>query len=65
MVSYADLYQNPVEISDEVYKDNMCRQISHIVQLNPDSYEVHELEAIVDEIHNLTGACNPTDFSDF
>lgn len=53
MVSYADMYQNPIEISDEIYKDNMCRQVYHIVKLNPDSYETYELEDIVDKVHEF------------
>jgi hypothetical protein len=53
MVSYADLYQDPIEISDEIYKDNMCRQVSHIVKLNPFSYETYELEDIVDKVHEF------------
>jgi len=53
MVSYADLYQNPIEISDEIYRDNMCRQVSHIVKLNPHCYESYELEDIVDKVHEF------------
>ena len=31
----------------------MCRQVSHIVKLNPDSYETYELEDIVDKFHEF------------
>lgn len=50
MVSYAELFQDPIEISDEVYKDNMCRQVKHLFEIEPSAYNTEELEVIVDKV---------------
>lgn len=47
LVSYADIYEH-TQIEDDQYKANLAKQIEDIVQLEPDAYEVLDMEYIVD-----------------
>ena len=51
-VSYADLYEH-TQIDNERYKANLAQQIRDIVHVNPEAYEVLDLEHIVDCVNEF------------
>ena len=51
-VSYADLYEH-TQIDDELYKANLAHQIKDLVHVEPDAYEVLDLERIVDCVNEF------------
>jgi hypothetical protein len=47
LVSYADIYEH-TQVEDDQYKANLAKQIEDIVLVEPDAYEVLDMEHIVD-----------------
>jgi len=52
MMSYADIYEH-TQIEDDLYKANLARQIQDLVHVEPDAYEVLDLERIVDCVNEF------------
>lgn len=52
LVHYNDLYYT-VDIDDDMYNNNLARQIADIVIVEPSAYSCKEMEDLVDCVHGI------------
>ena len=59
MTSYAaDWLFDWEEPNPQVYKQTLCKQISHFLFVDPQSYSVDELERIVEKVQEIEMYCD-------